>query len=527
MPHVYDLETAGADPSLFTPVLQCAIAPFDADFVQTADVRRIDVAVGLDYANPGAAAVNGIAPRLRPGPGQHTPLEGADAVARQAYASSLECPGDALYGFNNLHFDAPLMRHWLYGLGQDPDGWTAGRLELDVAQMAYLAHVLRVPVSFSPSESHGCFSFGLQALAYANGLKVDGDAHEAGADLRLTAELARHIQAAASADARTRMEDAVNGAAHRAARQSDGLLAMPVSGVNGRVYATPLLTVPTGTGLFGWRTDKKQHARIAKFLGLDPDARAGMLARPHAERPRGFRSQSSSGLPFRRLRRNAPLLLNTDELLDEQARDELRQAQKLLGKHGLEAASMALRAAVEGGSYYASRETDVDPRNRVLRLNADDLVQRHGIVGRILDRNRRADVAPAAEAAVMSADADTHRKLIGLWKWEQHFAEGGEVGAMAAYASSSPERGAEVREVCTLLAERLAGVDDRCREDVEELRRKSPATALNGRDMLREAMAHNTELAQLGARLEGLGQSLQRQPTGRPPERRRTAAPAP
>ena len=511
---VYDLETGGAEPDTYTPIVQCAIGVYDAAFERIEEPRTVDIAYGLSYAPPGAVAVNRVPPGIVAGQ-RFTPLEGARELATHGHLLSMArqgAGGGELYGYNNSQFDSRVLRTFLRANGQDGMSWGAREDERDVMQMLHAACFARSRMRF-PVRPDGHFTFALEEVAKANHLRAGEIAHEGLADVAITAAVLRHLQQTDHAGWELAL-----GAVSRHPREeyANADVVIPIQTANGRLACRPRVPVVTDRDVFAWSSDPRQLPRIRKFLDLNPAARKGMLGVTPRERPRGFQAKSSSGLPFRRLRANEAVVIGHEQLLSVERRQELADLQELLAQHD---AVGALRAAACDGVYYPPDDPSDDLRNLRVRMTSDDRVRAAEVARRIIDGE---PLDPAAEALGMSGAHDAHRGIFTMWRWEQAFARGqGAPDLFEFAAQGGPGAVAEATEFVGIILNRLAPAGgelpgQRWERELERLLERSPNAALNGRFALRAGARHSAELDQVVTDLHALQAHLSATPSVAP-----------
>lgn len=185
----YDYETSGRDPSLDRPIqlgwlrtsLSCSASEeASAQFIRLPD----DV-----LPSPGALMVHQIVPE------QHQKL----GITEAELAASLEAlitPGTWVAGYNSRRFDDRFTQHVFYRSLRDPYRWQfaegRGRFDLYPVVLAYYA--LRTAAVRWPEDADGTPRFRLDRLGPLNGLDRGLRAHDAAADVTVTARLAAELQ---------------------------------------------------------------------------------------------------------------------------------------------------------------------------------------------------------------------------------------------------------------------------------------------------------------------------------------------
>lgn len=184
----YDLETTGIDPC-WHRILQFAAQKTTHDLVAIGEPINFQVRLPVDVLpDPAACCLTGITPQGANQDGV-TELEAMHRV----YELFME-PGTCVAGFNSIRFDDEFVRYGLYRnlLPVYLREYQNGNTRWDLLELCRAAAALR-PEGIEWPTKNGTSVFNLEALAQANGFNVEG-AHEAGADVRLTIELARLLR---------------------------------------------------------------------------------------------------------------------------------------------------------------------------------------------------------------------------------------------------------------------------------------------------------------------------------------------
>lgn len=184
----YDLETSGTSPAT-DRIVQFAGQRTDADLNPVGPPFATDVKLPPDIVpSPESCLVTRITP-------QRTLAEGIDEWEAMTELQAIFSVGQTcVAGYNNLRFDDEFLRHALYRNLFDPYAreWRDGNSRWDLIDVARATGGLR-PEGLEWPSSDGVPTFGLQALAQANGLE-HGTPHDAMSDVRATIALARLLR---------------------------------------------------------------------------------------------------------------------------------------------------------------------------------------------------------------------------------------------------------------------------------------------------------------------------------------------
>ncbi|MBN2871734.1 MAG: exodeoxyribonuclease I [Halothiobacillaceae bacterium] len=188
----FDLETTGADPAFDRP-LQFAAIRTDLAF------EPIDKPV-VWYARPPTDCLPHPAAVMTTGMLPDAPeLEGGDSEATLANRVHrlVSQPNTCVVGFNNLRFDAPMLRFLFWRNLLDPyrHEWADGNSRFDVLEAARAYRLLAPGALAWPTDNDGRPTLRLAELSAANGLTHER-AHDALSDVEATIDLARHLHAA-------------------------------------------------------------------------------------------------------------------------------------------------------------------------------------------------------------------------------------------------------------------------------------------------------------------------------------------
>lgn len=181
----YDFETTGADPACDRPV-QFAALRTDAAFNPIADPIMLYAQPSDEILmHPAAARITGILPSALPALGALPEVEFAARIQRE-----FRTAGTCAVGFNNLRFDAELLRHLFWRNLREPYGheWQEGNSRFDVLDCARALRALRPEGVNWPVDDAGLPTLKLEALTAANGIPHEG-AHDALADVRATRDV--------------------------------------------------------------------------------------------------------------------------------------------------------------------------------------------------------------------------------------------------------------------------------------------------------------------------------------------------
>ena len=184
----YDLETSGTSPAT-DRIVQIAGQRTDADLNPVGPPFATDVKLPPDIVPfPESCLVTRITP-------QRTLAEGVDEWEAMTELQRIFSVGQTcVAGYNNLRFDDEFLRYALYRNLFDPYAreWRDGNSRWDLIDVARATGALR-PEGLEWPTTDGVPSFGLQALAEANGLE-HGTPHDAMSDVRATIALARLLR---------------------------------------------------------------------------------------------------------------------------------------------------------------------------------------------------------------------------------------------------------------------------------------------------------------------------------------------
>jgi len=208
---VIDTETSGLDKRR-DQILQIAAIRLDASLAESGDEAdtfeaRCNLGPGLAPA-PAALTTTRVWPAQLEGQGRsvHSLMDDlAETLARWRWPREVEENGEngatgpmMLLGHNIIGFDEEVIRHQFWKSLHDPYTLqAAGTLRADTLVIARALHVIRPSALHVPQvvteEGTTRPSFRLGDLAAANAIKLGDDAHDALADVRATAALARLI----------------------------------------------------------------------------------------------------------------------------------------------------------------------------------------------------------------------------------------------------------------------------------------------------------------------------------------------
>ncbi len=181
----YDFETTGADPACDRPV-QFAAWRTDCSFQPIGEPIMLYAELSEEVLmHPAAARITGILPSALPALGALPEV----AFAAQIH-QAMSAPGTCAVGFNNLRFDAELLRYLFWRNLREPYGheWQGGNSRFDVLDCVRALRALRPEGICWPVDEEGLPTLRLEALTAANGIAHD-DAHDALADVRATRDL--------------------------------------------------------------------------------------------------------------------------------------------------------------------------------------------------------------------------------------------------------------------------------------------------------------------------------------------------
>ena len=188
----FDLETTGADPAFDRPLqfaairTDMALEPIGEPVVWYARVPEDCL------PHPAAVMTTGILPDA-------PELVGADSEANLANRVHrlVSQPNTCVVGFNNLRFDAPMLRFLFWRNLLDPyrHEWADGNSRFDVLDVARAYRLLAPDALNWPVGEDGRPTLRLSELSAANGLTHE-HAHDALSDVEATIDLARRLRAA-------------------------------------------------------------------------------------------------------------------------------------------------------------------------------------------------------------------------------------------------------------------------------------------------------------------------------------------
>ncbi|MCL7752049.1 exodeoxyribonuclease I [Guyparkeria hydrothermalis] len=186
----FDLETTGADPVFDRPLqfaairTDMALEPIGEPVVWYA--RPPDDCL----AHPAAVMTTGLLP-------DDPVLAGADSEANLANRIHrlVSQPNTCVVGFNNLRFDAPMLRFLFWRNLLDPyrHEWEDGNSRFDVLDAARAYRLLAPSALNWPVDGNGHPTLRLSELSAANGLTHE-NAHDALSDVEATIDLARALR---------------------------------------------------------------------------------------------------------------------------------------------------------------------------------------------------------------------------------------------------------------------------------------------------------------------------------------------
>jgi len=188
----FDLETTGAEPSFDRP-LQFAAIRTDMTLEPVGEPVVWYARPTEDcLPHPAAVMTTGLLP-------DDPVLAEADSEANLANRIHrlVSQPNTCVVGFNNLRFDAPMLRFLFWRNLLDPyrHEWADGNSRFDVLDAAR-AYRLLVPDALNwPTDDQGRPTLRLTELSAANGL-VHEQAHDALSDVEATIDLARRLRQA-------------------------------------------------------------------------------------------------------------------------------------------------------------------------------------------------------------------------------------------------------------------------------------------------------------------------------------------
>ena len=188
----FDLETTGADPAFDRPLqfaairTDMALEPMGEPVVWYARVPEDCL------PHPAAVMTTGILP-------DDPVLAGADSEANLANRIHrlVSRPNTCVVGFNNLRFDAPMLRFLFWRNLLDPyrHEWADGNSRFDILDAARAYRLLAPEALNWPVGDDGRPTLRLSELSAANGLMHE-QAHDALSDVEATIDLARRLRQA-------------------------------------------------------------------------------------------------------------------------------------------------------------------------------------------------------------------------------------------------------------------------------------------------------------------------------------------
>ena len=186
----FDLETTGADP-VFDRPLQFAAIRTNLDLEPVGEPVVWYARPELDcLPHPAAVMTTGVLP-------DDPVLAGADSEANLANRIHrlVSQPNTCVVGFNNLRFDAPMLRFLFWRNLIDPyrHEWADGNSRFDVLDAARAYRLLRPEALNWPVTGEGRPTLKLAELSAANGLTHE-NAHDALSDVEATIDLARRLR---------------------------------------------------------------------------------------------------------------------------------------------------------------------------------------------------------------------------------------------------------------------------------------------------------------------------------------------
>ncbi len=191
----FDLETTGADP-VFDRPLQFAAIRTDMALEPIGEPVVWYARPPEDcLAHPAAVMTTGLLP-------DDPVLAGADSEANLANRIQrlVSQPNTCVVGFNNLRFDAPMLRFLFWRNLLDPyrHEWADGNSRFDVLEAARAYRLLAPDALNWPMNGQGRPTLRLSELSAANGLTHE-HAHDALSDVEATIDLARALRDADTA----------------------------------------------------------------------------------------------------------------------------------------------------------------------------------------------------------------------------------------------------------------------------------------------------------------------------------------
>ncbi|MFO7581034.1 exodeoxyribonuclease I [Guyparkeria sp.] len=186
----FDLETTGADPAYDRP-LQFAAIRTDLDLRPVGEPIVWYARPSTDcLPHPAAVMTTGLLP-------DDPVLTRADSEANLANRiyHLVNQPNTCVVGFNNLRFDAPMLRFLFWRNLLDPyrHEWADGNSRFDVLDVARTYRLLRPDALNWPVDGQGNPTLRLSELSAANGLTHE-NAHDALSDVEATIDLARRLR---------------------------------------------------------------------------------------------------------------------------------------------------------------------------------------------------------------------------------------------------------------------------------------------------------------------------------------------
>ncbi len=188
----FDLETTGADPAFDRP-LQFAAIRTDTDLRPVGEPIVWYARPSIDcLPHPAAVMTTGLLP-------DDPVLTKADSEANLANRiyHLVNQPNTCVVGFNNLRFDAPMLRFLFWRNLLDPyrHEWADGNSRFDVLDATRAFRLLRPEALNWPVNEQGHPTLRLSELSAANGLTHE-NAHDALSDVEATIDLARRLRQA-------------------------------------------------------------------------------------------------------------------------------------------------------------------------------------------------------------------------------------------------------------------------------------------------------------------------------------------
>lgn len=356
----FDLETTGADP-VFDRPLQFAAIRTNLDLEPVGEPVVWYARPELDcLPHPAAVMTTGILP-------DDPVLAGADSEAKLANRIQrlVSQPNTCVVGFNNLRFDAPMLRFLFWRNLLDPyrHEWADGNSRFDVLDAARAYRLLRPDALNWPVTEDGRPTLKLAELSAANGLTHE-NAHDALSDVEATIDLARRLR-----DADPALWNRLLAA--RDKRQVARLIDHP--DVPPFLHVSPRLPAATGAAsLFCslGQVDRNRNRRECWDLRFDPEPWMDLDAAAWAERrfvknppPGAQRHWEDLRLPIKSVFLNRVPVVLPEATLDEPGvaqrmvidRDLVRRHADFLRRH-VEVMRERLQGVVE------ATEGDFPPR---------------------------------------------------------------------------------------------------------------------------------------------------------------------